>query len=106
MPTGKTTKESVKFKMRHNIRDPERTVDMFPELKNNSLISASKFMDANYTTVLILEEVLIYDGNEVKSQASGQLILTVWICKTSGMWRLPLDLFQPNMSCSLSFSGM
>ena len=33
MLTGTTTKESVKFKMRHNIRDPERTVDMFPELK-------------------------------------------------------------------------
>ena len=49
---------------------------MVPALKDNSLISAIEFADANYITVLTPEGVLIYDGNETKLLASGQVILT------------------------------
>ena len=78
MPTGTTTKASVKPKMFHNLRETARTVYMVTSLKHNLFISESKFVDANYTTVLTLEEVLIYDGNEVKLRTPGQEILTGW----------------------------
>ena len=63
---------------------------MVTALKDNSLMSASKFLDANYITVLTLEEVLIYNVNEVKLLSPGQEMLIGWICKTSGLCRVPL----------------
>ena len=66
MPTGTTTKASVKTKMQHNLRYPTRIVDMAPALKHNSLISTSKLLDTNYITVLTPKEELIYDVNGVK----------------------------------------
>ena len=75
MPTGTTTKTSVKSKIYHNLRYPTRTVDMVPALKHNSLMSAIKFMDANYIKVLIPEELLIYDVNEVTLRELEQAIL-------------------------------
>ena len=65
MPTGTNTKASVKSKIRHNLVEPVGKVDMVPELKQNTLVSANKFSDADYITVLTPKEVLIYDGNEV-----------------------------------------
>ena len=96
MPTVASTKASVKSKMLHNLGEPEIIVDMDPDLRHNSLMSATKFMDENYITVLTPEELLFYDGNEVKLQAPGQSILTVWRCKTSGLWRVPLKLKVEN----------
>ena len=52
MPTGKTTCASTKAKINRDVREPEKTVDMVPELKHNSLISGGKFADANYITVI------------------------------------------------------
>ena len=66
MPTGTTTKSSVKAKMHHNLQKTSRKVDMLPSLKYISLTNASNFSDANCTTVITLEEALIYYGNEVK----------------------------------------
>ena len=63
---------------------------MMPILQHNSLMSASKFTDTNYIKFLTLEEVLIYDKNEVKWIMLGQAILTGWRFKTSGQWRVPL----------------
>ena len=63
---------------------------MVPVIKYNSLLSASKFADTNYITVLNPEEVLIYDVNDITLRVSIQAILTVWRCKTSVLWRVPL----------------
>ena len=49
---------------------------MMPILQHNSLMSASKFTDTNYIKFLTLEEVLIYDRNEVKCIVLGQAIIT------------------------------
>ena len=76
--------------MQHNLRETAINVDIVSVLKHNSLMSVIKFVDASYITVLTPEEVLIYGGNEVKLRESGQAILTVRRCKTSGPWRVPL----------------
>ena len=48
---------------------------MVPDLKHNSLISASKFADANYITVLTPTEVLIYDGERLKLEVNKEAVL-------------------------------
>ena len=63
MTTGTTTKSSTKAKMRHKLIEPAKTVDMVPALKHKSLMNASKFADAKYITVLMPEEILVYDEN-------------------------------------------
>ena len=78
LQTSTTTKASVKSRMHYNLCYLERTVYMFPYLEHNSLMSAIKFADENYITVLMSEEVLIDDVNEIKLQAPGQAILTGW----------------------------
>ena len=52
MSTGTTVPTSVKAKLHHSIRDQARKVDMVPNLKHNSLMSARKFADAQYITFL------------------------------------------------------
>jgi len=61
-------------------------VDMVPELKHNSLISTSKFADANYITILIPTEVLIYDGTELKLEINKDAVLRGWRHNDSGLW--------------------
>ena len=52
MPTGTTAPASVKAKLHHSVRERAGTVEMVPNLKQNSLMSARKFADAQYITVL------------------------------------------------------
>jgi len=51
LPNGNTAKTSTRAKLNLQLREPARTVDMVPDLKHSSLISASKFADANYITI-------------------------------------------------------
>ena len=61
MPNGNTTKASKEAKLHHDVREPAKTVDIVPELQHNSLISGSKFADADYVIILTPTELLIYD---------------------------------------------
>ena len=56
-PDGTKVPASNKAKLMHEVREPARTVDMVPDLKNNSLLSTSKFADAGYITVLYPDAV-------------------------------------------------
>ena len=38
-PDGQTMAASEQVKLKHEVREPARTVDIVPELKNNSLLS-------------------------------------------------------------------
>ena len=87
-PTIKTASASVKAKLHHMLRDPACTVDMVPNLKHNSLMSARKFSDAQYITVLTPTEVLVYDYmGDLQLSISGEAILRGWRCKHSGLWQ-------------------
>ena len=90
LPTGHTTAASKQAKLHHQVREPARTVDIVPGLKHNSLLSASKFADANYITILTPTEVLIYDGEDLKLTVSNEAVLRGWRDETSGLWRVPL----------------
>ena len=90
LPTGQTTKASKEAKLHHKLREPARTVDIVPELKHNSLLSGSKFADANYVTILTPDEVLIYDGADLTIKVSSEAILRGWRDE-NGLWRVPLQ---------------
>ena len=90
MPNGATAAATNQAKLKLKLRDPARTVDIVPDLKHNSLISASKFADANYITVLTPTEVLIYDGEELTMTINKEAILRGWR-ETAGLWRVPLS---------------
>ena len=85
MPTGETTASSTQAKLYHDVREPEKTVDMVPQLKHNSLISGGKFADANYITVLTPTELLINDGNYMHISVSKGSILQCWRDTTTGL---------------------
>ena len=76
MPTGTTALASVKAKLHHRVRGPSRTVDMVPNLKHNSLMSARKFADVHYITVLTPTEMLVYDDmGDIQRSISSTSIL-------------------------------
>ena len=91
MPTGHTTTASYQAKLHHIVREPARTVDLVPELQNNSLISGPKFADANYITILTPDEVLIYDGTDLQLSVNHKAILRGWRDQASGLWWVPLN---------------
>jgi len=91
MPTGDSTPASTKAKLHHEVREPARTVDMVPELKQNSLLSGPKFADANYITILTPTEVLIYDAHGLKITTNKEAVLRGWRDEVSGLWRVPLQ---------------
>ena len=92
MPTGTTAPASVKEKLHHHcVRETALTLDMVPNLKYNSLMSASKFANAQYITVLTPTEVLVYDDMvDLQSSISSAAILRRWRCKHSVLWQVPL----------------
>jgi len=89
LPNGNTAKASTRAKLHLKLRDPACTVDMVPDLKHNSLISASKFADANYITVLTPTEVLIYDGERLKLEINKEGVLRGWRDSEAGLWCVP-----------------
>ena len=91
MPTGTTAPASVKAKLLHRVRESACTMDMVPNLKHNSLMSARKFADAQYITILTPDEVLVYDEmGDLKRSIPSTAILRGWRCKHSGLWGVPL----------------
>ena len=91
LPTGHTTTASVQAKLHHLVREPARTVDIVPDLHHNSLLSASKFADAGYVTVLTADEVLIYDDKDYFQRIDCKAVLRGWRDPTSGLWRVTLE---------------
>ena len=97
LPNGDTAKASTQAKLHLQLRESAHTGDMVPDLKHNSLISASKFADANYITVLTPTEVLIYDGEELKLEINREAVLRGWRDRETGLWCVPLNPDAPTL---------
>ena len=63
------------YKLKHDMRDPARRVDMVPDLAEDSLISGPKFAEAGYVTLLTPKELLIFDGHDLKITVSKEAVL-------------------------------
>ena len=95
-PSGAQMKATYVHKLKHPVREPARRVDIVPTLKEDSLISGPKFADAEYVSLLTPEELMIFDGQDLKITVSKEAVLSGWRDKGSrGMWRIPLEPNKP-----------
>jgi hypothetical protein len=106
VPTGTTATATNIAKLVHKVREPARTIDMVPAIKHNSLLSTSKFAEADYITVYDKDEVNIYDATTTKIVISEEAVLKGWRDPTDGLWRIPLVTNLENLNTdTLLFDG-
>ena len=84
--TGHKTPWSRGAKLHHPVHDPARTVDIFPGLANQSLLSGEKFSKAGYVLICNDAEVNIYGGRTVKITVSEEAVLKGWRYPRTQMW--------------------
>jgi hypothetical protein len=56
----------------------------------NSLLSTSKVVNADYIAIYDKEEVNFYNAKSTKITISEEAVLKGWRCPAAGLWRLPL----------------
>jgi len=78
MPNGKVEEASDMDELQHNVRHPAKDVHIVPGIERDSLLSISKFADANYVTIFDKDEVNIYDANKTTIVVSRSAILQGW----------------------------
>ena len=62
-------------KLKLPVREPAKTVHILPNLKHNTLLSASKFADAGYVSILTPSELLIVEGDKIVHKLRKKAIL-------------------------------
>eukprot|EP00804_Cyclotella_cryptica_P029060 CCRYP_005247-RA/>CCRYP_005247-RA protein AED:0.20 eAED:0.15 QI:0/0/0/1/0/0/4/0/830 len=87
LPTGTTTAATIQAQLLLNVRPPANTVDIVPNL-HQTLLSGSKFADADYTAVYDKHEVNFYDSATIN--ITERAVLTGYRCPRTGLWRIPL----------------
>jgi hypothetical protein len=75
MPNGEVEEVSDMDKFQHNVRHPAKDVHIVPGIERNSLLSISKFVDANYVAIFNKDKVNIYNANKTKIIVSCSAIL-------------------------------
>jgi hypothetical protein len=76
-------------KLHHKLCEPARSVHIVPQVQN-SLLSTSKVVKADYIAIYDKEEVNFYDVKTTKITVSEEAVLKGWRCPAAGLWRLPL----------------
>eukprot|EP00804_Cyclotella_cryptica_P012654 CCRYP_016928-RA/>CCRYP_016928-RA protein AED:0.83 eAED:0.83 QI:0/-1/0/1/-1/1/1/0/246 len=87
LPTGTTTAATIQAQLLLNVRPPANTVDIVPNL-HQTLLSGSKFADADYTVVVRQTQVNFYDSATIN--ITERAVLTGYRCPRTGLWRIPL----------------
>eukprot|EP00804_Cyclotella_cryptica_P003838 CCRYP_020455-RA/>CCRYP_020455-RA protein AED:0.30 eAED:0.34 QI:0/0/0/1/1/1/2/0/650 len=88
LPTGTTTAATIQAQLLLlNVRPPTNTVDIVPNL-HQTLLSGSKFADADYTAMYNKHEVNFYDSATIN--ITERAVLTGYQCPRTGLWRIPL----------------
>ena len=90
MPNGSIAAATTTDLLHHQLREPARDIHIVPSIERDSLLSVSKFVDANYIAVFDKEEVQIYDANNTQITVSRAAILRGWRCPDTKLWRVPL----------------
>ena len=66
MPNGLIEAATAMDALHHSLRAPARDVHIVPSIKRDSLLSLSKFVDANYIAIFNKDEVNIFDANNTE----------------------------------------
>eukprot|EP00804_Cyclotella_cryptica_P019981 CCRYP_007862-RA/>CCRYP_007862-RA protein AED:0.41 eAED:0.41 QI:0/-1/0/1/-1/1/1/0/208 len=87
LPTGTTTAATTQVHLLLNVRTPANAVAIVPNL-HQTLLSGSKFADANYTAMYDKHEVNFYDSDTIN--ISECAVLTGFQRRRTGLWPIPL----------------
>ena len=90
MPNGSVEAATALDVLQHGLRAPARDVHIVPSIERDSLLSISKFVDANYIALFDKDEVKIFDANNTEITVSRAAILRGWRCPDTKLWRIPL----------------
>jgi hypothetical protein len=83
LPTGATTTTTTQAQLLLKVRAPTNTVDIVHNL-HQTLLSGSKFADANYTAIYDKHEVNFYDSSTINITETA--VLTGYCCPRTGLW--------------------
>ena len=72
------------------VRAPANELHITPGVSQHSLLSTSKYADANYITIFDKDTVNIYDANDMEITATKGAILRGWRDPDINVWRIPL----------------
>ncbi len=61
--------------LQHSLRAPARDVHIVPSIERDSMLSVSKFVDANYIAIFDKDEVKIFNANNTEVTVSRAAIL-------------------------------
>ena len=75
---GHLTPGSTMAKLYHPVQETAQTVDIVPDLANQSLPIGNKFAKAGYVSICDESEVNIYNGRTVKIVVSEAAVLKGW----------------------------
>ena len=89
-PMGQVVPATEIEKLLHDVREPAKTVELVPAMKQDTLISIGKFADAGYFTIFDGEEVNIYDGLKARLKISKVMVIKGWRDPETGLYRIPL----------------
>jgi len=95
MPNGSVEEATTLDALQHSLRAPARDILIVPSIKRDSLLSVSKFVDANYIAIFDKDEVKIFDANNTEITVSRAAILRGWRCPDTKLWRIPLVRTPP-----------
>eukprot|EP00804_Cyclotella_cryptica_P024323 CCRYP_015308-RA/>CCRYP_015308-RA protein AED:0.19 eAED:0.16 QI:0/0/0/1/0.2/0.16/6/0/899 len=105
LPTGTTTAATIQAQLLLNVRPPANTVDIVPNL-HQTLLSGSKFADANYTAVYDKHEVNFY--NSATINITERAVLAGYRCPRTGLWGIQLrpitaTIHSAPLSCTYTY---
>ncbi len=80
--------------LHHELGLPAKDVHIVPAVKQDSLISIPKFVDAIYIAIFDKVKVNIYNTNKTKIIVTRAAILQGWRCNQTKLWRIPTGAQQ------------
>jgi hypothetical protein len=86
---GKQATATTMNKLHHKLCKHARSIHILPQVQN-SLLSTSKVVDADYIAIYDKEEINFYDAKTTKITILEEAVLKGWQCPAAGLWRLPL----------------
>jgi hypothetical protein len=75
-------------KLHHKLCEPARSIHIVPQVQN-TLLSTSKVINADYIEIYDKEEVNFYIAITTKITVSERAVLKGWQCPAAGLWWLP-----------------
>ena len=90
LPSGAIVPATEIAEYPFTVRAPANELHITPGVSQHSLLSTSKYADANYITIFDRDTVNIYDANDTEITVSKGAILRGWRDPTINLWRIPL----------------